>query len=137
MKYRKGLVLIVTLIVTFIVSAFLAALLYVLLNNISVVGNKKRYSESLEVAKGVASYLMELMDEDKLCSHTNCSKTNQPIDLGSYSQFGGYKVNATLVRMVDLSSRGEGLVYSIELVVANKKIPAQHSVIDFVYRVYQ
>ncbi|OMH41242.1 hypothetical protein BLW93_00810 [Desulfurobacterium indicum] len=136
MKQRKGLVLIVTLIVTFIASAFIAALLYMLFNNVVTIGSKKRYSGSLEVAKGVSSYLMELMDDDKLCSYTDCSKTNQPIQLGSYSSFGNYNATATLIKRIDLNNKGEGVVYSVEVIVRNQKIPSEHSVIDFVYRVY-
>ncbi|WP_022846411.1 MULTISPECIES: hypothetical protein [unclassified Desulfurobacterium] len=136
MNKRKGIVLIVTLIVTFIASAFIAALLYILFNNVIIVGSKKRYSGSLEVAKGVSSYLMELMDDDKLCSYTDCSKTNQPIQLGSYASFGDYSTTATLIRRIDLTNRGKGVVYSVEVVVRNKKVPSEHSIVDFVYRVY-
>ncbi|WP_456397627.1 hypothetical protein [Desulfurobacterium sp.] len=136
MKQREGLVLIITLIVTFIASAFIAVLLYMLFNTAMTVGSKKRYSGSLEVAKGVSSYLMELMDGDKLCSYVDCSKMNQPIQLGSYSSFGDYNATATLIRRIDLTNRGGGVIYSVEVVVKDRKIPSEHSVVDFVYRVY-
>ncbi len=131
---RKGIAFITVLILAVIALVFTGIMLYLVTKGTKITGVETRYTSSLEVAKGVSNYLMQLIDEDKLCSYVNCNIPNSPIDLDSYSNFGDYQANAVLLRKVDDPKTGAS-VYSIEVKVTNKKIPKERVIIDFVYKV--
>ena len=131
---RKGLALTTVLILSLIALAFTGVMLYMLTSSTHMGGAQYRYRSSLEVAKGVSQYLMSLMDSEELCSHTDCSKSNEPINLGSYSNIGDFRVEAKLLSYIQDPNTG-AVVYSVEVRVTNRKIPAEHSTVDFVYKV--
>ncbi|ADU97107.1 hypothetical protein [Thermovibrio ammonificans] len=131
---RKGLALSTVLILSLIALGFTAVMLYMLTTGTKITGSTARYTSSLEVAKGVSSYLMRLMEEDELCNYTNCNLPDQPINLGSYSTFGDYVASARLLRRVVDTATG-ATVYAVEVKVYNKKVPNEKAVVDFVYKV--
>jgi len=130
---RKGIALVTVLILSFIALLFVALLLFMVSRSSQIGGMEKRYTSSLEVAKGVASYLMELMEENALCSKVDCSKENSPINLGRYSSFGPYRARAVLLKKVDPEPNVS--VYAVEITVTNSGNPAEKSIVDFVYEV--
>jgi hypothetical protein len=134
MEKRKGVALITVLVLSFIALAFVSVLLFMITRGTQVAGGEKRYISSLEVAKGVSNYLMELMDEDTFCDYVDCSKENVPVNLGSYAKFGDYEVKAVLLKKVDIPSTRTA-IYAVELSVKNKKRPSEKAVVDFVYKV--
>jgi len=131
---RRGLALTTVLILSVIALAFTGIMLYMVTSSSQMSGMAYRYRSSLEVAKGVSQYLMNLMDSDELCKYTDCSRPNQPINLGSYSSVGDYRVQAKLLRYINDPLTGAA-IYSVEVNVVNKKIPSEHSTVDFVYKV--
>ena len=134
MGRREGLALTTVLILSVIALAFTGIMLYMLTSSTQMAGTQYRYRSSIEVAKGVSQYLMSLMDEDELCNYTDCTKTDQPIDLGKYAVIGNYKVEARLLKYIKDPQTGAS-VYAVELKVVNAKVPAEHSTVDFVYKV--
>ncbi len=123
------------LILAFISLAFIGALLYLITSGARITGIETRYTSALEVAKGVSNYLMQLMDDDKLCkTYVNCSVPNSVINLGSYSNFGDYEAKAVLLRKVDDPKTG-ATVYAVEVKVVNRNTPGEKTVVDFVYKV--
>ncbi|WP_457678568.1 hypothetical protein [Thermovibrio sp.] len=134
-KRRKGVALLTVLILAFISLAFIGALLYLITSGARITGIETRYTSALEVAKGVSNYLMQLMDDDKLCkTYVNCSVPNSVINLGSYSNFGDYEAKAVLLRKVDDPKTG-ATVYAVEVKVVNRNTPGEKTVVDFVYKV--
>ncbi|RKQ64012.1 hypothetical protein C7457_0902 [Thermovibrio guaymasensis] len=132
---RKGIALLTVLILATIALAFTGVMLYLVTAGIKITGIETRYTSSLEVAKGVSNYLMQLMNEDKLCGYyVNCNVFNAPINLGSYSNFGDYQATAVLLRKLDDPETGAS-VYAIEVKVTNKNVPAEKAIVDFVYEV--
>ena len=130
---KKGFALVTVLILSFLALLLIAVLLFMVSRSSQMSGMEKRYTSSLEVAKGVSTYLMELMEEDALCSKTDCSQKNVPIDLGNYSAFGPYRAKAILLSRV---SPGPNIwVYAIEVTVVNENNPSEKSIVDFVYEV--
>lgn len=131
---RRGLALTTVLILSVIALAFTGIMLYMVTASSQMSGMAYRYRSSLEVAKGVSQYLMTLMDNDELCKYTNCTRSNQPINLGSYSNIGDYKVQAKLLKYINDPTTG-AVIYSVEVNVINTKVPSEHSTVDFVYKV--
>ncbi len=131
---RKGQSLIAVFILSIIAFALTAIMLYMMKSTTRMVGAQYHYRSALEVAKGVSQYLMLLMDEDKLCSYTDCSEANQPINLGSYATIGDYRVEAKLLRYIQDPKTGAS-IYSVEVKVVNTRNPEKHSTVDFVYKV--
>lgn len=132
-KGRKGVALVTVLILSFIALAFIAVLLFMVTRGTQMAGGERRYISSLEVAKGVSEYLMDLMDNDELCEHTDCTKENVPINLGDYSTLGDYKVEAVLLKKVTIPKRTA--IYAVELTVKNKNRSSEKTIVDFVYKV--
>ena len=131
---RKGLALTTVLILSVIALAFTGIMLYMVTTSSQMSGMAYRYRSSLEVAKGVSQYLMSLMDSDELCKYTDCTRPNQQINLGSYSNIGNYRVQAKLLRYINDPTTGAA-IYSVEVNVINTKTPSEHSTVDFVYKV--
>ena len=132
---RKGIAFITVLILAAIALAFTGIMLYLVMTGTKITGIETRYTSSLEVAKGVSNYLMQLMDEDKLCGYyVDCSVPNSPINLDGYSTFGDYQATAVLLRKVDDPRTGAS-VYAIEVQVINRNIPNERAIVDFVYKV--
>jgi len=133
-RSRKGVALLTVLLLSFIALAFIAALLFMITRGTQMAGGERRYVSALEVAKGVSEYLMELMDSDELCERTDCSKENVPINLGDYSTFGDYQVNAVLLKKVTITGTRTA-IYAVELSVKNKNKSSEKTIVDFVYKV--
>jgi len=131
---RKGVVLTTVLVLSVIVLVLVGIMFFMLTSSVQMTGISKRYRSSLEVAKGVSQYLMTLMDSDELCNYTDCTKPDQPIDLGNYTSVGDYRVQAELLRYI-VDSRTGAKIYSVEVKVVNTKVPSEHSTVDFVYKV--
>lgn len=134
MKKRKGLALTTVLVLSVIALAFTGVMLYMLTSSTQMAGIQYRYRSSLEVAKGVSQYLMSLMDSNKLCNYTDCSRPNQPINLGNYATVGDYRVEAKLLRYIQNPKTGAS-IYSVEVKVVNTRNPEEHSTVYFVYKV--
>lgn len=132
---RKGIAFITVLILAAVALAFTGIMLYLVTTGTRITGIETRYTSSLEVAKGVSNYLMQLMDEDKLCGYyVNCSTSNAPINLDGYANFGDYTATAVLLRKVDDPKTGAS-VYAVEVKVFNKNTPSEKAIVDFVYKV--
>jgi hypothetical protein len=131
---RRGLALITVLILALVALGFTAVMLYMLTSGTKITGSATRYTSSLEVAKGVSSYLMQLMEDNTFCSYTDCNGTDVPINLGSYGAFGDYEASARLLRRVVDSATG-ATVYAVEVEVHNVKMPNEKAIVDFVYKV--
>ena len=131
---RKGVALVTVLILSAIALIFTAVMLYLVSSGVRITGVEVRYTTSLEVAKGVSNYLIELIDQDKLCDYTNCNAPNSPIELGDYKKLDKYKVQATLLSRVEDPSTGSQ-VYAIEVKVLNEVNPKEKATIDFVYEI--
>ena len=134
---RKGMVLITVVIVSLIALTFTGALLYLVSSQTSITGAEKRYTSALEVAKGVSSYLMQLMTEGELCTMIDCSRNLQKISENPnfhFKRLGKYKVEAYLLKKIPPNSSPEG-IYSVKLVVKNVNNEREKSEIYFVYEV--
>ena len=136
---RRGIALIVALILSLIAMIFIGALFYLLNTGTQISGMYKTYTSSLEVAKGVSSYLMKLMDRGEFCDFTSCNSTNASIDLGNYSRIDNFLVNATLLyRILENPAKpvSSPQTFAVEVKVVNLKNPADKTTVDFVYRIY-
>lgn len=128
---RKGFVLLTTVILSLIALVLVGGLLYILTRTTGTTGMEKRYINALETTKGVSTYIMQQIDDGDLkCNGGNTCNDNGTIDLGSLSDVGNYKVNATVLKKVNTS---DGNVYTIRVVTSNKNNPSEKSRVVFVY----
>ncbi|RUM45557.1 MAG: hypothetical protein DSY35_00585 [Desulfurobacterium sp.] len=134
---RRGMVLITVVIVSMIALTFTGALLYLLSSQTSITGAEKRYTNALEVAKGVSSYIMQLATEGELCTIADCTKSNQKLTESPtfrFKELGNYEVEAYLLKKYPPNPSPEG-IYSVKVVVKNKNNEKEKSEIYFVYEV--
>jgi len=131
MKMREGIALVVTLMLALIALTFTGAMLYMLISGTRMSGVERRYATALEAAKGAADYIIEKISNSSLNCIPNCDTKNASISLGSFSTFGAYNVNATLLSKTDT---GDGTVYAVEVITYNSTT-SEKSIIDFVYRI--
>jgi len=130
---RKGIALVMTLIFVLIFS-LLAAIAYYLLHaetRVSFIQKKQVASE--EIAKGVSNYLFNLMDKGEFCKIANCSGSESSINLGNYSDFDNYVVNATLIKTIDT---GDGKIYVVRLYVWDKQLHRKITEVEFAYKAH-
>ncbi|TCK06658.1 hypothetical protein [Phorcysia thermohydrogeniphila] len=135
--FRKGLVLMTVVVVSLVALAFTGALLYLITSETGISGAEKRYTNALEVGKGVSSYIMQIATKGDLCSMVDCTKTGEEIsESGSFrfKNVGNYEVEAYLLRKVPATTSPEG-IYSFKVVVKNKNNEKERSEIYFVYEV--
>jgi len=136
---RKGIALVIVLVLSLIALIFTGAAIYVSTKSTSISGSEKRYKNTLEYAKGVSSYLMDLMINDELrnfvpdfsrCVNNQC---NERISIPANISSNKYEVNATLLSAVKTGDGGT--VYTVEVIVKNKDTQ-ERAIIDFGYEVY-
>jgi hypothetical protein len=135
--HRKGIALMTAVSLSAIAMVFTGVLLYLATSTAKVTGMQRRYMASLEAAKGVAYYLMKRMDDGTFCgSMVDCSKDNQTISLDStYKNLGGFNVNATLIKRVQVSLGNQTFeLYSVRI-TASQNETNEHSEVEFIYRV--
>jgi hypothetical protein len=135
--FRKGLVLMTVVVVSLIALAFTGALLYLITSETGISSAEKRYTNALEVGKGVSSYIMQLATRGDLCSMVDCTKIGEEISEKEGFKFktiGNYEVEAYLLRKVPPTTSPEG-IYSIKVVVKNIHNKNERSEIYFVYEV--
>ncbi len=140
MKSRKGVALVVSVVLSLLALTFIGVLLYIGTQSTRVSGLKREYTSALEVCKGVANYLMTLMDRDELCSNTippGCAP-NTPINLGSYSNFGEFQASATLLRYIqeDPANPDSPKTYAVRVEAHSTANPSDRAEVEFVYRVH-
>ena len=136
---RKGIALVIVLVLSLIALIFTGAAIYVSTKSTSISGSEKRYKNTLEYAKGVSSYLMDLMINDELrnfvpdfsrCVNNQC---NERISIPANISSNKYEVNATLLSAVKTGDGGT--VYTVEVIVKNRNTQ-EKAIIDFGYEVY-
>jgi hypothetical protein len=135
--FRRGLVLMTVVILSFIALAFTGALLYLITTQTGMTGAEKRYTNALEVAKGISSYVMQLATKGDLCTMVDCTKEEQKISESGGFQFkllGNYEVEAYLLRKIPPTSSPEG-IYSVRVIVKNIHNKNERSEVYFVYEV--
>ena len=134
MKSRNGIALITTLVLALIALAFTGAMLYMLTSGTRMSGVERRYTTALEAAKGASDYIMRQMVDGTLsCSIPDCNPPQggrTPINLGQFSNLGGYQVQAWVLSK---TQEGGNIVYAVEVEATNATI-SQKATVDFVYK---
>ena len=119
--------------------AFTGALLYLVTSHTKLTGLEKRYANALEVAKGVSYYIMQLADEEKLCTMVDCTSNSTQQELTAspdfqFKKIGNYEVEAYLLKKYPPDTSAEG-IYTIRVIVKNIHNENEKSEIYFVYEV--
>ncbi|RMA97015.1 hypothetical protein [Hydrogenothermus marinus] len=131
MKSEKGVALITTLVLGLIALVIVGGLIYMLTSGTQISGKEKKYSLALEAAKGASEYIIEkILSGNLTCGGNPCSDGNN-IDLGSYSNLGGFNVSAKLLKKINTTT---ATVFAIEI---NANSGEERASIDFVYSLSQ
>jgi len=145
---NKGIALITTLVLGLVALVFISALLYLILYSTKSSQNVKIYTNALEVAKGTASYIMNLSLSNSIaCKTTDCQKCVEDNDCSSCEI--DYKnceidVSAINAKVADYSVKAYLLtkavpepdvsIYSFKVITEGTKSD-QKAEIDFVYKI--
>lgn len=159
---QKGLALLTLIILSFIAVMLIGALIYFLIKGKESQVLQKRYTSSLEAAKGASEIIMNMLlypDDPSLpllcttskinaynnqnCAINSCSpSSNSYICLGQYKCLGsadlstcngGYKITARVLAYKQLIT-GEK-IYTVEVESVYASNPSEKSIIQFVYKI--
>jgi len=151
---NKGVALITTLALGLVALVFISAFLYIILNSTKTSGQMKTYTSALEVAKGTASYLMNIVLEpnwDSLLkcdsSSPNCEDCVKNNNCGPCSlnykeckldvsdlqnEVSGYSIDAYIL---DIKEYGTNKKIFTFKVISQKNNSSEKAEIDFIYKV--
>ncbi len=151
-KGNRGIALIGTLILSLVALSAIGALTSYIIFAEKTSARTKKYTSSLEAAKGAADYIIKGLVKDTIncknaagnvqckCSSltdgtlycpTSSGTQANIIDMGSYSTLGDYTITATLLSK---ASSGGATIYAVR-VESKKGSEGEKSTIEFVLKV--
>ncbi|WP_456419426.1 hypothetical protein [Thermovibrio sp.] len=146
---RNGFALLSSIVLALIALTFVGVLLYMGSQSTRVSGLKREYSSAYEACRGIADYLITLMERGSLCDSLQdpaaCDRpgiiSNIPIGLGAYSELGHFQMEAELKHCIpeengtcrDAERTDGARLYHVTV---RAQGPQDRAEVEFVYRVY-
>ncbi|EDP74487.1 hypothetical protein [Hydrogenivirga sp. 128-5-R1-1] len=132
MKSQNGIAFVSAVILSFVAMSFIAALMYIITQSVQISGTTKKYVSSLEVAKGIADYIIAHVRQEPValtCNNLPCSTTNNNIDIVGVV-LPDYIVTA---KFLGESSGLNSIIYAFRIEVSRKG-STDKAVIEFIYK---